>query len=47
MLSILAMQLSFKDFDHFEHGGPVQTGWYSTGDSPPIKAGHRELLPHL
>jgi len=41
------MQLSFKDFDHFEHGGPVQTGWYSTGDSPPIKAGHRELLPHL
>ncbi len=28
-------------FDHFEHGG------YSTGESPPIKAGHRELLPHL
>ncbi len=20
------MQLSFKDFDHFEHGGQVQTG---------------------
>ncbi len=48
MLSRLAMQLSFKDFDHFEHGGPVQTGrLYSTGDSLPIKAGHRELIPHL
>ncbi len=34
-------------FDHFEHGEPVQTGRYSTGESPPIKAGHRELLPHL
>ncbi len=34
-------------FDHFECGGPVQTGWYSMGESPPIKAGHRELLPHL
>ncbi len=21
--------------------------WYSTGESPPIKAGHREFLPHL
>ncbi len=34
-------------FDHFEHGGPVQTGQYSTGESLPIKAGHRELLRHL
>ncbi len=34
-------------FDHFECGGPVQTGRYSTGESSPIKAGHRELLPHL
>ncbi len=33
--------------DHFECGGPVQTGRYSTGESPPIKAGHRELLPHF
>ncbi len=34
-------------FDHFEHGGPVQTGRYSTGESPPIKAGHRGTIPHL
>jgi hypothetical protein len=34
-------------FDHFECGGLVQTGRYSTGESPPMKAGHRELLPHL
>jgi hypothetical protein len=33
-------------FDHFEYGGPVQTGWYR-GESPPTKAGHGELLPHL
>ncbi len=32
--------------DHFECGGPVQTGRYSTGESLPIKAGHMELLPH-
>ena len=34
-------------FDHFEHGGPVQTGLYITGESPPIKAGHRGTIPHL
>jgi hypothetical protein len=34
-------------FDHFEHGGPVQTGRYSTGESPPIKAGHRGTISHL
>jgi hypothetical protein len=34
-------------FDHFECGRLVQTSRYSTGESPPIKAGHRELLPHL
>ncbi len=34
-------------FDHFQCGGPVQTSRYSTGESPPLKAGHRELLPHL
>jgi hypothetical protein len=34
-------------FDHFECGGPLQTGRYSTGESPPIKACPRELLPHL
>ncbi len=28
-------------FDHFEHGGPEQTGRYSTGENPSIKAGHR------
>ncbi len=25
----------------------MQTSQYSTGESPPIKAGHREILPHL
>jgi hypothetical protein len=34
-------------FDHFEHGRPVQTSHYSTGESPPIKAGHRGIIPHL
>jgi hypothetical protein len=34
-------------FDHFEHGGPVKTGRYSTGESPPIKGGHRGTIPHL
>jgi hypothetical protein len=29
-------------FDLFECGGPVQLG-----ESPPRKAGHGELLPHL
>jgi hypothetical protein len=36
-----------KRFDHFECGGRVQTGRYGTGESTPIKAGHRELLTHL
>ncbi len=36
-----------QSFDHFEHGGPVQTSRYSTGESPPTKAGHTEILPHL
>jgi hypothetical protein len=40
-----------QSFDHFEHGGPVQkqagTVRHSTGESPPIKAGHREIPPHL
>jgi hypothetical protein len=26
-------------FVAFHHGGPVQTGWYSAGESPHIKAG--------
>jgi hypothetical protein len=34
-------------FDHFEHGGPVKTGRYSTGESPPIKGGHRGTIPQL
>ncbi len=36
-----------RRFDHFEHSGPVQTGLYSTGKGPPIKAGHRGTIPHL
>jgi hypothetical protein len=35
-----------ESFDHFEHGGQVQTSRYSTEESPPIKAGHRGILPH-
>ncbi len=34
-------------FDHFEHGGPVQTGRYSTRESLPIKAGHKGTIPQL
>jgi hypothetical protein len=34
-------------FDNFEHGRPVQTSPYSTGESSSIKAGHRGILPHL
>ncbi len=34
-------------FDHFEHGGPVQTSRYSTGETPPIKARHKGTIPHL
>jgi hypothetical protein len=30
-----------------EHAGLVQRGRYSTGESPPIKAGPGELIPHL
>ncbi len=33
-------------FDHFECGGPVQTAG-TIGESPPIKAGHWETIPHL
>ncbi len=34
-------------FDHFEHGGPVQTAGTVREESPPIKAGQGELIPHL
>jgi hypothetical protein len=34
-------------FDHFEHGGPVQTASTVQEESPPIKAGHWETIPHL
>jgi hypothetical protein len=34
-------------FDIFEHGGPVQTVGTVRDDSPPIKAGQGELIPHL
>jgi hypothetical protein len=34
-------------FDHFEYGGPNTISRYSTGGSPPIKAGHREIPTHL
>ncbi len=34
-------------FDHFECGGQIQTGWYSIGEIPPIKAGHWGTIPHL
>jgi hypothetical protein len=36
-----------QSFDHFKHGGPVQKSRYSTGESPPIKPGHREIPTHL
>jgi hypothetical protein len=34
-------------FDHFEHGGPVQTAGTVREESPPIKAGHWETIPYL
>jgi hypothetical protein len=34
-------------FDHFEHGGPVQTAGTVRKESPPIKAGQGELILHL
>jgi hypothetical protein len=34
-------------FDHFEHGGPVQTAGTVWEESLPIKPGHWELPPHL
>ncbi len=34
-------------YDHFEHGGPVQTASTVREESPPIKAGHWGTIPHL
>ncbi len=34
-----------KDLTILKHGGPVQVA--STGESPPIKAGHWGTIPHL
>ncbi len=34
-------------FDHFEHGGPVQTAATVRDESPPMKAGHWGAIPHL
>ncbi len=34
-------------FDHFEHGGPVQTADTVREESPPIKAGHWRTILHL
>jgi hypothetical protein len=34
-------------FDHFEHGGPVQTTGTLREESPPIKAGHWRTILHL
>ncbi len=34
-------------FDHFEHGGPVQTAGTVREESPPIKAGDWRAIPHL
>ena len=34
-------------FDHFEVKWAGRNSRYSTGESPPIKAGRRELNPHL
>ncbi len=34
-------------FDHFDHGGPVQTAGTVRDESPPIKAGHWRTIPHL
>ncbi len=34
-------------FDHFDHGGPVQTAGTVREESPPIKAGHWRTILHL
>jgi hypothetical protein len=34
-------------FDHFEHGGPVQTARTVREESPPIKAEHWRTILHL
>ncbi len=34
-------------FVSFCHGGPVQPGWDSAGESPPIKAGRQVVASHL
>jgi hypothetical protein len=34
-------------FDHFEAWRAGTSSWYSTGKSPPIKAGHSGTIPHL
>ncbi len=34
-------------FDHFDHGGPVQTAGTVREESPPIKAGHWRTIPHF
>jgi hypothetical protein len=34
-------------FDHFDHGGPVQTAGTIREESPPIKAGHWRTIPHF
>ena len=36
-----------KDLNIFKAFPTGTTSWYPTGESPPIKAGHRETLPHL
>ncbi len=35
------------DLDHFLAWRAGTNSWYSTGESPPIKAGQQHLLPHL
>ncbi len=34
-------------FDHFESWRASTSSWYSTGESPPIKAGHWGTIPHF
>jgi hypothetical protein len=36
-----------QKFDHFEHGGLVQTARTVREESPPIKAGHWRTILHL
>jgi hypothetical protein len=35
------------DLGHFLAWRAGINSWYSTGESPPIKAGHHETIPHL